>query len=250
MSPANHPPQDRLPPLPFALPADPAGRDAAAPLAGLTVLVVEDSRFASDALRLMIQRLGGRMRRAETIAAARAHVRTYKPDVVIVDLGLPDGPGQALIRDLANGARPPGVILGLSGDPEGRGPALAAGAAGFIEKPLGGLAGFAGAILRHLPGGAAMTGAPDLGGPAGSLPPPDPLALHDDLLRAAAILRGGSAATAVEEGYVTGFLRGLGKVAGDSPLAEAARYRDPALRQMVLDRLRGLPLTETFSPPA
>ncbi|MDZ7884424.1 MAG: response regulator [Mycobacterium sp.] len=113
--------------------------------------MVEDSRFASDALRLLCQRSGARLRRAETHgtgAGASAHLF---PDVVLVDLGLPDGRGDLLIRELV--ALPqPMLVLGLSGDPDGRALALQAGAAGFLEKPLAGLGAFQRAVLRHLAG--------------------------------------------------------------------------------------------------
>ncbi|NJM81243.1 MAG: response regulator, partial [Tabrizicola sp.] len=101
----------------------------------MTILAVEDSRFASDALRLICQRAGARLRRAENIERAEIYLTTATPDVALIDLGLPDGRGEDLIRDLAppSGLRP--VVLGMSGDPAGRGRALAAGAVGFLENP-------------------------------------------------------------------------------------------------------------------
>ncbi|MFN6979506.1 MAG: response regulator, partial [Gemmobacter sp.] len=130
--------------------AVPPAASPALPLQGFTLLVVEDSRYSCEALRLIAQRLGARLRRAETMADARRHLALYRPDVVLVDLGLPDGNGAALIRDLALRAPAGPVVLGLSGDPGGRAAALAAGAAGFLDKPLPGVAGLRDLVLRHL----------------------------------------------------------------------------------------------------
>ena len=95
------------------------------PLAGLTVLVVEDSRFASEAVRLLCLRSGARIRRADCLASARRHLATYRPAVVIVDMGLPDGDGAGLIAALAAMRPRVPVILGVSGDPDRRVAALA-----------------------------------------------------------------------------------------------------------------------------
>ena len=90
---------------------------AQCPLLGLTILIVEDSSFASEALRLMSTRSGARIRRADSIANARRHLAIYRPSVVIVDNGLPDGSGLALIQSLSLGSPDIDVILATSGDP-------------------------------------------------------------------------------------------------------------------------------------
>lgn len=183
----------------------------ALPLQGLTLLAVEDSRFASEALRLLCQRSGARLRRAETLQAAARHLAVYRPDAVIVDLGMPDGDGSDLIRSLSRRGM---VVLGTSGDPDGRGAALAAGAAGFLDKPPESLAAFQSAILRHFPGLAPPEVQAD--------PPivPDPLALRDDLLRAAQLL--GATQAAAAQTYVAGFLGSVARSTRDAALEHAA----------------------------
>jgi CheY-like chemotaxis protein len=190
------------------------GQRPALPLAGVTLLAVEDSRFASEALRLLCQRSGARLRRAETLAAARRHLAVYRPDVVMVDLGLPDGNGVDLIRELAKNSAGRSVVLAVSGDPDGWSSAMRAGAAGFLEKPLDSLVGFQQVILRHL------TGQPQ-GVPAGDKQPihPDEQALHDDLVHAADLIENGRDGPRT---YVTDFVRGLARSCHDTALEGAA----------------------------
>jgi len=123
------------------------------PLLGLTILLVEDSRYCSDAVRLMCLKSGARLRRADTVAAARRHLATYRPSVAVVDLGLPDGSGLEVIRDLAALQPSAPAILATSGDDGGSGPveALAAGADAFMAKPLKSLKTFQSEILALFP---------------------------------------------------------------------------------------------------
>lgn len=233
------------------LPARLAAEAQAAPLRGLTILMVEDSRFASDALRLLCQRSGARLRRAETLRAARAHLRLYRPDVVMIDLGLPDGRGEALIRELALGSGPRPVLLGLSGDPSGRAGALAAGADGFVEKPVPGLAAFQTLILRLMPGAQRTTLGHALTSDPSAAQAPDPLALHDDLVHAAALIEAGP--DAASAGYVAGFVQGVARVACDPVLeqaAGAARQRGGGLSelaQLISARLKA-PVAPLIAP--
>src|SRR6056297_3042819 len=121
------------------------------PLLRMTILVVEDSRYACEALRLMCLRSGARIRRADCLTSARRHLQVYRPSAVIVDHGLPDGSGLELIAEL-HAARPRvGILMGMSGDGTGASAAKAAGADGFLDKPIASLATFQHAILEHMP---------------------------------------------------------------------------------------------------
>ncbi|TMV53287.1 response regulator, partial [Thioclava sp. BHET1] len=70
-------------PIPAALPKLYPSPTPERPLLGLTCLAVEDSRFACEALRLLCQHSGARLRRADCLAAAHRHLRVYRPDVLI-----------------------------------------------------------------------------------------------------------------------------------------------------------------------
>lgn len=204
---------------------DPAPRNVLAqspspdlPLAGLTLLAVEDSRYACDALRLMAQRSGARLRRAGTLDEALRHLRVYRPDAVLLDPGLPDGCGLDLMALPAIRGRGAPPVLAMSGDPGWRAAALAAGAAGFVDKPLAGLAAFRSAVLSVLPERAWLAGLTPL---LAALPPGDPLALCDDLAAAARHLAAGGPEDDRARRYVAGFLGGLAQATGDVVLAHA-----------------------------
>ncbi len=213
---------------------------AARPLAGLTILAVEDSRFASEALRLICQRSGARLRRADTLAHARRHLAVYRPGCVIIDLGLPDGSGLDLIRDLAAGHPRIDRILGMSGDPGAEAAARSAGADAFLLKPLGSVAQVQAAIL-----GAALRREAEE-----ERIIPDAVAFRDDLHHAAGVL---AAPDGRSLDYLAQFLGGVAASAGDRPLsaavADLAAARsgggvDPArarLAELVRARLRAAP---------
>lgn len=186
------------------------------PLLGITVLAIEDSRFASEAIRLMCLRSGARMRRADSLAAAHRHLAVYRPTVVIADMGLPDGSGASLIAELAVARPRVPVLLGTSGDADAAAAALAAGADGFLPKPVENLAAFQQAILAHLPAGAAPRGPRAL---PSDVVMPDPVALEDDLQHAADILEGRVPGT---PDYVAQFLAAVAMSAHDAGLAAAA----------------------------
>ncbi|QQA43244.1 response regulator [Pelagovum pacificum] len=211
----------------------------ARPLLGVTVLVVEDSRYACDALRLLCLRSGARIRRADSLANARRHLRVYRPTCVIVDMGLPDGPGEELLAELSGATPAVDVLLATSGDPSAESSAVAAGAMQFLPKPLTSLAEFQTAILSRLPSDRQPSGPRAI---PREVVDPDPLAFRDDLLSVSGLLSDlGDDQSSEAVNYAVRFLAGLALSAGDTPLARAASDIDRATdRAAALARLKAL----------
>jgi len=225
--------------IPFFRPVATAER----PLAGLTVLVVEDSRFASEALRLLCLRSGARIRRADCLSSAHRHLNTYRPSVAIVDLGLPDGSGLTLIEEMDRTSPRVPVLLATSGaerEASARA-AAAAGADGFLPKPVDSLAAFQAAILDHLPEEMHPKGPRQV--PLNTICP-DQLALREDLTRALDLL----AQDPLQTSYLRKFLLGIARASHDTGLLETARalpaqpgHADRAnLRALLSDRVAGM----------
>ena len=149
------------------------------PLTGLTALLVEDSRFASEAIRLMMRTSGARMRRADCVASARRHLGVYRPGLAIIDIGLPDGSGLDLILELKKHPGGP-IVLATSGSDELVQKALNAGADGFLSKPIPSLSVFQNQILSILPTNAQP---PGLRVVHNEQVDPDLIALRDDLMQ-------------------------------------------------------------------
>lgn len=190
---------------------------AARPLLGLTILVVEDSRFACEAMRLLCLRSGARIRRADCLASARRHLQVYRPSVVIVDMGLPDGSGETLIAELDRANPRVGVLLGISGD-DCLGPeAIDAGADGFLAKPVQSLSAFQEAILAHLPKERQPAGPRVINEETVQ---PDLMAFQDDMAHAADVLSVGEDPQTLD--YVAQFLSGVAHSANDHVLHKAA----------------------------
>ncbi|EAQ47596.1 MAG: response regulator [Roseobacter sp. MedPE-SWde] len=187
------------------------------PLLGLTILVIEDSRYACEALRLLCLRSGARIRRADCLKSARRHLQVYRPSVVITDVGLPDGSGLDLIKEM-DAARPRvRIILAISGDENVEEETLAAGADGFLAKPITSLAAFQNAILSRLPDDRQPSGPRQL---ADETIEPDPIAFLDDMAHAADVLNDTQEEQTLD--YLAQFVGGVARSAGDAPLAKAA----------------------------
>ncbi|MEM9392866.1 MAG: response regulator [Pseudomonadota bacterium] len=219
-------------PDPLALHVRPT---TARPLLGVTILLVEDSRYASEGMRLLCLRSGARLRRADCLRSARRHLKTYRPTAAIIDLGLPDGAGVDLIEELATSIPRLPAILGFSGALEGEEAAIAAGADGFLAKPLTRLAEFQQALLAHLPDQAMRSGPRSV--PEAEVTP-DSLALQDDLAHVRSLLT--SDDDPVAQAYTAQFLHALAVSSSDAALAEAAHRLTTDNAPATLTRVRRL----------
>jgi two-component system KDP operon response regulator KdpE len=101
------------------------------------VLLVEDERHIRRFLRTSLEAEGWRVFEAETLRQGLVDAATRKPDLVIADLGLPDGDGVDLIRELRTWSSVPVLVLSARSDEGAKVRALDAGADDYIEKPFG-----------------------------------------------------------------------------------------------------------------
>ena len=164
----------------------------------------------------MCLRSGARIRRADCLRSARRHLQVYRPSVVIIDLGLPDGNGTELIEEINAASPRVGIVLATSGDSFGEAVALAAGADGFFAKPLVSLSVFQEKILSLMPKDYAGTDI--VRTVSNENVEPDLIAFQDDMAHAAEVLQKDTAAQQVE--YLTLFLRGVASSASDDTLLD------------------------------
>jgi two-component system KDP operon response regulator KdpE len=102
------------------------------------ILVVDDEPAIRRLLRLGLTAEGYAILEAENAAEASAMVRREEPDLVILDLGLPDVPGHDLLaRWRAEQIALPIVILSSRTDETGIVRALETGADDYVTKPFG-----------------------------------------------------------------------------------------------------------------
>jgi two-component system KDP operon response regulator KdpE len=107
--------------------------DAAAPL----VLVIEDEPQMLRFLRPALEGHGYRMIEARTGRDGLTEAATRAPDVVLLDLGLPDLDGLAVTARLREWSRMPIVVISARGREEDKVAALDAGADDYVTKPFG-----------------------------------------------------------------------------------------------------------------
>ncbi|MFG1318231.1 response regulator transcription factor [Xanthobacter autotrophicus] len=105
---------------------------------GVKLLVVDDEPAIRKLLNAGLSTQGYDVTSAATAAEAIARVAEAQPDLIILDLGLPDMPGRDLLaRWRAEGLDVPVVILSSRTDEAGIVEALEGGADDYVTKPFG-----------------------------------------------------------------------------------------------------------------
>lgn len=101
------------------------------------VLIVEDEQAIRRFLRTALETDGLRVYEAETLQRGLLEAATRKPDLIILDLGLPDGDGIDFIRDLRQWSAIPVIVLSARSEESDKIAALDAGADDYLSKPFG-----------------------------------------------------------------------------------------------------------------
>lgn len=104
--------------------------------ASTKVLVVEDDRLIRRLLRSVLPARGFTLTEAETGAQALDLLKSASPDLVILDLGLPDVNGLGLLRHIRADSNVPIVVLSYTGSVSTKVEALESGASDYVTKPF------------------------------------------------------------------------------------------------------------------
>ena len=102
------------------------------------MLIVEDNDLVSGALRVLFEQTGRRVSVAASVADAIAVASADRPDLMLIDLTLPDGNGLTILEELRRENRQPKVAVALTGHDD---PAIAErcaqlGCADVLLKPV------------------------------------------------------------------------------------------------------------------
>ena len=104
---------------------------------GVRVLVVDDEPQIVRGLKVILGNAGYRVDEATTKREALDAVSVRPPDVLVLDLILPDGDGVEVAADIRRWSQVPIVVLSAVGDERQKVRALDAGADDYVTKPFG-----------------------------------------------------------------------------------------------------------------
>ena len=101
------------------------------------IVLIEDEKQIRRFLKMTLEAEGLRVHEAETGKQGLDEVRAHQPDMIILDLGLPDMDGIEVIRQLRSWTRLPILVLSARSEEAQKVNALDAGADDYLTKPFG-----------------------------------------------------------------------------------------------------------------
>ena len=102
-----------------------------------TILIVEDDERIRNALRAILVACGYSVQETGNARTALAMTASHNPDLMLLDLGLPDGDGMELIRSVRGWSQVPIIVVSARGYERDKVEALDSGADDYITKPFG-----------------------------------------------------------------------------------------------------------------
>jgi two-component system KDP operon response regulator KdpE len=106
-------------------------------MSGARILVADDEVQLRRAVRRSLEGHGYAVREAEDGASALRALAAFKPDVVLLDLVMPDMTGVDVCRELRRTSQVPVIVLSVVGEERRKVEALDAGADDYLTKPFG-----------------------------------------------------------------------------------------------------------------
>jgi len=125
-------------------------------------ILVEDERQIRRFVRTALEAEGWSVYETETLRQGLLDAGTRKPDLIILDLGMPDGDGMGFLHDLRGWSSVPVIVLSARVGEQDKIEALDAGADDYLTKPFG-----VGELLARVP--AASRRRRDAGAGLGSV---------------------------------------------------------------------------------
>ena len=100
-------------------------------------ILIEDERQIRRFVRTALEAEGWSVHEAETMRQGLTDARTRRPDLIILDLGLPDGDGVEFLHDFRGWSKVPVIVLSARVGEQDKIAALDAGADDYLTKPFG-----------------------------------------------------------------------------------------------------------------
>lgn len=101
------------------------------------ILLVEDEANIRTLIMTMLDNAGYQSILADSCAIAQMMYASHLPDLVILDLGLPDRDGMEFLKELRENSLTPVIVLSARSDEQDKVSALDAGANDYVTKPFG-----------------------------------------------------------------------------------------------------------------